>query len=955
MYNLKKTGKMFTALILAVLVATAGFLSCFAVDGKPIGTLDSFEYIPNTSYSGYVAANSDILDADISFEMSTLDFNRELSVDASLDEFLESETAAIKENGKIFWTVNVPKTGAYNIEIEYYSIIGNTTPIKFALGIDGVYPFSAAESISLSRVWKDSDEVLKDTQGNEIKPSSEEVETWQTFKLIDISGFTQEPYKFFLTEGEHTLSFESIQNDLVIRKIKFVAPETIPTYAEKLAEWESLGYKDASNPLDSIQAEDIFAKSDNSITVVNDRASPMTYPSDSFNIIYNCIGNGWTRTGQWVEWKVNVPEGKAGLYTMVLRFKQSGKVNDISSRAVYVNGEVPFAEAQDIAFNYDSGWQVVALGSDKNNPYKFYLNEGENSIRLEVSLGRYSEVLYDVNSALDELNKIYRDFLMITGSAPDADRDYEFDILIPETLEQMKAVSQKLKEIEKKVDDLTGGGGQSTAVFTRLYKQLDAMYEDHVTVAKRFENFKSNITAIGTWINDARSQPLTIDYIQMSTASTPLPAKEKGFFEVLWYYILQFFNSFVMDYSIVGNIGNDAEKEITVWIATGRDQADIIRQMTNDTFTPQKGISVNVQLVNAGALLPATLAGIGPDVYLGMDETSPVNYALRGAVADMSELEGINEVLGRFHESSVKPFRLDGGVYAIPETMTYPMLFYRKDILTDLGIQESDLTTWDSLLQKVLPELDMNYFEFGLAPSIKSYAMFLYQYGGKFYNDANTESALNSQVALTAFQRLTSLYDDYGLELAFDFSNRFRSGEMPLAIVEYTSYNQMSVFAPEIDGLWSMMPVPGIVDEDGNIINYSVSTVTGCVILSGTDDLNSAWEFVKWWTSAETQIRYGNDLETVMGTGARHSSANIEAMQSVQWDKNVAKALKDQLENVVTMPQIAGSYFTSRHFDFAFRDVIYQGVNAREALADASEDITNEIHEKRSEFYDENY
>lgn len=953
MYILKKTAKALTALTLAVVVAIAGLLSCLAADGKPIGTLNSFEYIPNSSYNEYIEENAGILNSDVEFEFSTLDYDEKNSIDTTVKNLLGFDTAFVSENGKAVWKFTVPKTGAYNIEIEYYAVPGKTTPIKFALGIDGVYPFSSVESISLSRVWKDVDEIIKDTQGNEIKPSADEVDIWQKVKLTDTSGFSQEPYKFFLTEGEHTLSVESIQNELVIKTIRFLVPESTPTYEEKLNEWASLGYKDATTPLEPIQAEDMLYKSDKSITVVNDRASPMTYPSDAKTIIYNCTGNGWGRTGQWIDWEVNVPE--AGLYTMVLRFKQSGKVNDISSRTIYIDGELPFAEAKNVSFDYASGWQVSALSAENGTPYKFYLSEGKHTIRMEVSLGDYSSVLYEVNQILGELNNIYRKFLMITGSSPDVDRDYEFDILIPEVLEEMKAVSQKLKDIEVKVEELTSGGGQSTAVFTRLYKQLDAMYEDHVTIAKRFANFKSNITALGTWINDGRSQPLTIDYIQFSNTSTALPKAEKNFFEVLGYYIEQFFHSFVMDYSIVGNIGNDADKEITVWIATGRDQADIIRQMANDTFTPKYGISANIQLVNAGALLPATLAGIGPDVYLGMDETSPVNYALRGAVADLSKLDGIDEVLDRFYESSILPFRLDGGVYAIPETISYPMLFYRKDILTDLGIVEDDLKTWDSLLQKVLPELDMNYFKFGLLPTVKSYAMFLYQNGGEFYTSDNTASALDSQVALTAFQQLTTLYADYGLDIAFDFSNRFRSGEMPLAIVEFTSYNQMSVFAPEIDGLWSMMPVPGIVDEDGNIQHQSVSTITGTVILSRTDDIDSAWEFVKWWSSAEIQSRYGTDLETVMGTGARYASANVEAMETVQWDKTVATALKDQLETVVSMPQIAGSYFTTRHFDFAFRDVYYQGVNAREALADASEDITNEIHEKRAEFYGEKY
>ena len=956
MNKLKKIAKPFVACTLAVLmVVTAGVLSCLAADGKPIGTLESFEYIPNSSYNEYLSDNTDKSNytGESLYFTATDILDSENSKTTEIVSYLNERGVQVAENGVGFLKINVPTTAAYNIEIEYYTVPGKTTPIKFALGIDGVYPFSSVESISLSRVWKDSDVILKDSQGNEIKPSATEFETWQKIKLTDTSGFSQEPYKFYFTEGEHVLSFEAIQNEFVIKSIKLVAPDSVPSYAEKLVEWENNGIKPAATPLNAIQAEKMLAKSDKSITVVNDRASPMTYPSDSFNIIYNCTGNGWARAGQWIEWEIDVPT--EGLYTIVLRFKQSGKVNDISSRAVYVNGELQFSEAQDISFDYDSGWQVEALQSKSGTPYMFHFKEGKNVIRMEVSLGDYSEVLYDVNIILAELNNIYRDILMITGSSPDIDRDYQFNILIPETLEKMKEVASKLRDVEKRVEQLTGGGGQSTAVFTRIYKQLDVMYEDHITIAKRFANFKSNITALGTWINDGRSQPLVVDYIQLSTAETKLPAAEKNFFEVLGYYISQFFNSFVMDYSIVGNIGNTADKEITVWIATGRDQADIIRQMANDTFTPNYGISANIQLVNAGALLPATLAGIGPDVYLGMDETSPVNYALRGAVADLSDLPGFDEVKSRFYAETIKPFELDGGTYAIPETMTYPMLFYRKDILTDLGIKEDDLKTWDSLLQKVLPELDMNYFDFGLVPSVKTYAMFLYQYDGKFYNDDHTASALDSQEALVAFQRLTSLYDDYGLELAFDFSNRFRSGEMPLAITDFSAYNQMSIFAPEIDGLWSMMPVPGVVDENGNIKNYSVSTITGTVILSGTDDINSAWEFVKWWSSAETQTRYGTDLETVMGTGARYASANIEAMKSVQWDKTVANALQSQLNNLKSMPQLAGSYFTSRHFDFAFRDVIYQNVNAREALADASEDITNEIHEKRAEFYGESY
>jgi hypothetical protein len=77
MYILKKTAKALTALTLAVVVAIAGLLSCLAADGKPIGTLNSFEYIPNSSYNEYVETNEGIVNSDVEFEFSTVDYDKE--------------------------------------------------------------------------------------------------------------------------------------------------------------------------------------------------------------------------------------------------------------------------------------------------------------------------------------------------------------------------------------------------------------------------------------------------------------------------------------------------------------------------------------------------------------------------------------------------------------------------------------------------------------------------------------------------------------------------------------------------------------------------------------------------------------------------------------------------------------------------------------------------------------
>ena len=182
-----------------------------------------------------------------------------------------------------------------------------------------------------------------------------------------------------------------------------------------------------------------------------------------------------------------------------------------------------------------------------------------------------------------------------------------------------------------------------------------------------------------------------------------------------------------------------------------QDQAQLIADLARNLFTPAKGIGVNVQLVANGSLLPATLAGKGPDVALGQAQADPMNYALRGAVTDLSGFDGAEEVRGRFSPAACLPFEREGHWYAVPETMSYPMLFCRDDVLEELGIDDAWLDTWDTLLETVLPILQKKYLSIGIPAAIGGYGMFLYQNGGAFYTADGSQSALNSPVAISSF------------------------------------------------------------------------------------------------------------------------------------------------------------------------------------------------------------
>lgn len=910
---------------------------------------DSLFYIEDgISYEEYLKQYTDKSDASGQIVIDCKEQNEHLEQTSK-----ENITGIyLPQDSTANYTFYVEESGFYNLNMMYHSVQGSDTVIEMDLKIDGEHPFRESSSLNLSRKWGYDSQIKKDSQGNEIRPDSVEIEEWLWQKMQYTAGKGGEALRFYLEAGEHTVSLTAEQNAIILSQLLFEAPDVVQSYEDTLQKWQAEGYKDATKSLDVLQAELLDSRSDQGIAMSNDRTSAATVPYHSYLIRYNCVGgSSWKSLGEWVEWEVDVPE--TGLYTLVFRFKQSEKIDDISIRTLTIDGELPFEEASDLGFAYDGNWQTTTLG-DGEQAYKFLLEEGTHTIRMTASLGRISQIINKASTILEELNQLYLDVIMVTGTSPDVDRDYGMKKLLPEVFEKMEVLSKELKELNTEWQAITGRkSGNST--FERVYDELDRIVDDPEKMPKRLSNFQNNVTSLSTWINDAKSQPLALDYLQLTAPGTKTPKAEKGFWANLKHHIQQFIGSFKMDYSSVGSINSDTKtnEKITVWLTTGRDQADIISKMVNSKFIPEYGIEVKVQLVNTGALLPATLANIGPDVCLGVAETDPVNYALRNAVVDLSELQGADEVFERFHPASMTPFEMDGGVYALPDTLLYPMMFYRKDILTELGIQEEDLKDWESIFQKVLPELELAGFDFGFTADVKSYASLLYQNGGTFYNEDKTKASLDATEAYTAFNMMTRMYTDYQIPLAFDFMNRFRSGEMPLAITSFSSYNQLSVFAPEIEGLWGMSPLPGVIQEDGSIDNTAACTVTGTVIMKNSEHVDASWEFIKWWTSSETQSEYASELETVMGTAARHATANLDAMDSVQWAKDVKIALTEQQQYLQGMEQIPGSYYTSRYYDFAFRAVVNNGANDREELLDANEDINNEITEKRLEFYGE--
>ena len=930
-------------------------------------------FVRRQSYSDYLAVHRGAPTPDVEIVIKPTEYtSANADVTPLLDAFGRSgDTLWTGERGYVEWTIEVPQAGLYNVEILYYPPPGRGTPIEREIQINGEVLFTGAELLVFHRIFGDEGPFLKDRGGNEIRPPQVEKPMWQSVYLSDSLGYTRGPYQFYLRQGENTIRLISRAEPLVIGELRIKqAPRPAP-YATIQKSYADLGYRPTSGHMIVVQGEHAVYRSSPSLFAIFDQGDPTTEPYHPAEIRLNSIGgHRWQMLGDWIAWEVEVPED--GLYEIAIKAKQNLSRGTFSNRRILIDGRLPFEELEAVPFKYSTRYEMKRLGLDAGDePYLFYLTKGKHEIRMEAVLGDLAGLVQRSEETLYELNSIYRSIIMITSATPDPMRSYQLERRMPNLLRRLADQSKVIKEMAAELQQITGERGGHTATLIDLARMLDRMVDRPDSIPNLLREFRDGIGNLGTWIIETRKQPLQIDYFIVASPGQMLPEAKPSIFQTIIHEIRAFVASFFHDYTGILEIVDDSEaatastpasveddQALKVWIGIGRDQAQILKQMIEDTFTPETGIRVTLELVNEmqRLLVPATIAGTQPDVAIGVAD---MDLAFRGAVLDLATFPDFPEVSKRFKKSALLPFTFRTHVYALPEIQSFPMLFYRKDILADLGLEVPQ--TWDDVFE-ILPELQNNHLEFGIWPSIYTYLQFLYQKGVSLYKEDGVAVNLDSEAAIQTFIEMTNLYTLSGLPLEYNFINRFRMGEMPLGISNYGDYNVLTVFAPELRGLWGIAPIPGVRQPDGSINrtvpvahNVLIGTeltpqgTTGSIILAKSTKHNEAWEFLKWWTRTDTQVRFGREMEALLGAAARYATANVEAMQQLPWRAEEREALNLQWDWVEGIPPVVGAYYVTRQFDWLFRAVVLQNQPVRESVLDYTREINRELERKRAE------
>lgn len=936
--------KSLIAVILAVVLLTVQQTMLFAVADN---SSDANLYAEATGYNAYSNAN-------------TKHKEKVEAINLALDTAI-AENANIKtEDGVLVWmdgmgnvtfSFNTAIEGRYNLKMLWQSI-SSGLDITFGVKIDGEYPFDESSQVVLKRLWKNKEnEPRKDALGNEYAQEQVEVGGYIEECLHDITGIVNGAYEFYLSKGMHTLTLVAPEQGIKISGISFVAPERTKGYDAISKEYKNS--KTNAAPI-ILQGEAADIKTSASIIPKSNNSDSGMNPSDALRTKINYIGGtSWQKPAERLEWNFFVEE--AGYYYINFRYKQSDLINGQSLRWLKIDGKTPFTEAKALTFPYDVSWKNYTFGEEE--PYYIFLDKGEHTISLEVTIGDKANYFEKLSQIVNILGDEYIKIVMITSETPDANRDYELFNQIPNFTETLEDCNAKLETLTEEIDaNSNDHSTQYVAAMKNMMRVLQAMLKSPYVAQQYLSDYYNNYTALGSWLYDMVNMPLAIDQIAIVPSGSDFENSNGGFFKSLVYGIKRFIISFTNEYAFFSEDEEDDNNSIRIWVGWGQDQASVLNSLINESFTEKTGINVRLEIVNA-SLVNGILSGNYPDLAIQMARTDPVNLGIRGALYDLNNFDDCKEVLGRFQSSAEIPYRYNDCLYALPDTQSFLLMFYRTDIFENLGLNVPK--TWTEFLEAatVIQRNNMSvyvpYTQITTSTTVNSgigslnlFPTLMSQNGVNLYNEELNATNLLSKKSIDVFEQWTEFYTEYDFYKEADFYNRFRAGSMPLGIAPYSMYMTIYSAAREISGRWSVALVPAT--ENGN--NSVAGAGTGCGIVSKSSKKEEAWEFLKWWTSADTQVRYSNNVESLLGMIGRNATSNVEAFSRLSWEKESLDVMLEQWSLVNEVPEVPGSYYLTRCVDQAYWSVVNGTSQPKDALIKWSKVADDEIIRKINQY-----
>ncbi|SJN22699.1 N-Acetyl-D-glucosamine ABC transport system, sugar-binding protein [Marinilactibacillus psychrotolerans 42ea] len=355
-----------------------------------------------------------------------------------------------------------------------------------------------------------------------------------------------------------------------------------------------------------------------------------------------------------------------------------------------------------------------------------------------------------------------------------------------------------------------------------------------------------------------------------------------------------------------------------------------------DAYTEETGIEVDLQSIPWSAahdrLLTAVASGEGPDV-VQMGSTYMAEFTDAGALLDISDYIESSDALSpeNFFEGNVATTMFDDNYYGVPWYTETRALYYRTDLLEEVGYPEGP-SNWEELYDAAvkLSERGDNMYGFDINLKEQTFGpMFAKQNGSEIINDAG-EPVLNEPEFVEAIEYLHSFVEagattnqDLGIELSQSFGGE---GIVPMFISGPWSISMIEDQTTDIEGKWDIRTLP-----EGPVSNVSNTGGANLAVWSSSDHPDEAMDLIEHMVSVDSLMTYYDTTSSL--------PALVESWEEEPFQDEKIAVFGEQLENSEHMPLIEGWDRMSQAYLSSFEQIMVGGADIQETLDNLNEEV----------------
>lgn len=288
-----------------------------------------------------------------------------------------------------------------------------------------------------------------------------------------------------------------------------------------------------------------------------------------------------------------------------------------------------------------------------------------------------------------------------------------------------------------------------------------------------------------------------------------------------------------------------------------------------------------------------------------------------------------------------------GQAWSMPFSLSNIALYYNRDLFRAAGLDpDAPPETWDELIddgQRLTQDTDGDgtIEQWGLSFPLQAqvgavyyWFAFLWQAGGEIFNADYTAARFHEEPGIEALRLWVDLVHEHGIVPLAPPEQGFETGQIAMTFAS-TARLQRYIDALGTDAL-GMAPMPRAAQPATGVGGANLA------ILSNAVDKDAAWEFVKWMTSPEVNLRWS------INTGylpLRESVAASDTYQAYLAEEPRAQVIVDQMPHAVVRPNIPEYAAASREIGLAVEEAVYGELDPQATLDAAAAKVNAMLQE----------